>query len=73
MEIPIEKLRTLSPEVIVKLKNEGITTLEGFYEIAKHPDSREKLSQKIAVPPFTLEEWSSDAGNMILMMSMFRK
>ena len=59
----------MSPEDIAKLKDAGIESIEQFYEIAKHPDSRAELSEKIGVDGFTLEGWSATAGNYILMMN----
>lgn len=57
----------IDPEAVTKIKELGITSIEEFYEVAKHPDSRKDLSEKIGVDAFTLEGWSSTAGNFILM------
>ena len=67
MAADIETLYGIDPEAAKKLKKEGIETIEQFYDVAKYPDSREELSKKIGVEPFKLEEWSSTAGNFILM------
>ncbi len=69
MASDIDKLYGVSEEDIAKLKGEGIETIEQFYDIAKYPDSRAELSEKIGVDSFTLESWSSTAGNYILMMN----
>ena len=45
-----------------------IETVEAFYEVAKHPDSRTELAGKTGIESFRLEELSSIAGNFILMM-----
>lgn len=63
----IETLYGIDPEAAKKLKEEGIETIEQFYDMAKYPDSRAELSEKIGVDSFKLEEWSSTAGNFILM------
>lgn len=63
----LDKLYGIDPEAVKKIKEQGITTIEDFYEVAKHPDSRQDLSDKIGVDTFTLEGWSSTAGNFILM------
>ena len=65
----ISTLFGMDPEVAEKLKAEGIETIEKFYDVAKYPDSRAELSEKIGVDPFKLEEWSSTAGNFILMQN----
>ncbi len=63
----LSKLFGIDPEAVESLKALGIDTIEGFYEVAKYPDSRAELSEKIGVDAFKLEEWSSTAGNFILM------
>lgn len=63
----LSKLFGIDPEAVEKIKALGIETIEDFYEVAKHPDSRSDLSEKIGVDAFKLEEWSSTAGNFILM------
>lgn len=65
----ISTLFGMDPEVAAKLKAEGIETIEKFYDVAKYPDSRAELSEKIGVDSFKLEEWSSTAGNFILMQN----
>ncbi|MEG1831128.1 MAG: DUF4332 domain-containing protein [Raoultibacter sp.] len=70
MASAIEKLQGIDPDALKKIQAEGITTVEDFYEIAKYADSRVELSKKIGVDPFTLEAWSANAGNFILMSSM---
>lgn len=65
----ISTLFGMDPEVAGKLKAEGIETIEKFYDVAKYPDSRAELSEKIGVDSFKLEEWSSTAGNFILMQN----
>ena len=67
MAADIAKLHGIDPDAVQKLKKQGIETIEDFYEIAKYPDSRKELAEKIDVDPFTLEGWSSAAGNYILM------
>ena len=65
----ISTLFGMDPEVAEKLKAEGIETIEQFYDVAKYPASRAELSEKIGVDSFKLEEWSSTAGNFILMQN----
>lgn len=65
----ISTLFGMDPEVAEKLKAEGIETIEKFYDVAKYPDSRAELSEKIGVDSFKLEEWSSTTGNFILMQN----
>lgn len=67
MAADIATLYGIDPEAAEKLKAEGIETIEQFYDVAKYPDSRAELSQKIGVDAFKLEEWSSVAGNFIMM------
>ena len=69
MASDIDKLYGLTPDDIAKLREEGIETIEQFYDIAKYPDSRAELAEKFGVDTFTLEGWSSTAGNHILMMN----
>lgn len=69
MAADLEKLHGIDQEAVKKIKELGITTIEEFYEVAKYPDSRKDLSEKIDVDTFTLEAWSSTAGNYILMMN----
>lgn len=64
----LDKLFGIDAETIEKLQGAGIATIEEFYEIAKHVDSRAELAEKIGVDNFKLEELSSTAGNFILMM-----
>ena len=66
----LENLHVIAPEIVQKIKEQGITTIEKFYSVAKHPDTRLELSTKIGVDTFTLEEWSSAAGNYIIMAEM---
>ncbi|HIW75823.1 MULTISPECIES: DUF4332 domain-containing protein [Gordonibacter] len=63
----IASLFGMDPEAAEKIKAQGIETIEAFYEVAKHPDTRADLSEKIGVDTFKLEEWSATAGNFILM------
>lgn len=65
----ISTLFGMDPEAAEKIKKEGIETIEQFYDVAKYPDSRAELSEKIGIDPFKLEEWSSTAGNFILMQN----
>lgn len=67
MAADLDKLFGIDPDAVAKLKDLGIGTIEDFYEVAKHADSRAELAEKIGVDPFKLEEWSSTAGNFILM------
>lgn len=67
MASDLSKLFGINPEAVEKIKALGIETIEDFYEVAKYPDSRQELAQKIDVDTFRLEEWSSTAGNFILM------
>lgn len=69
MASDIDKLYGLTPDDVAKLRGEGIETIEQFYDIAKYPDSRAALAEKIGVDGFVLEGWSSTAGNHILMMN----
>lgn len=64
----LSRLFGLDAETAEKLQGVGINSIEEFYEIAKHVDSRAELSEKIGVDNFKLEELSSTAGNFILMM-----
>ncbi len=64
----LNKLFGIDAEIIEKLQSAGINSIEEFYEIAKHVDSRAELAEKTGVEPFKLEELSSTAGNFILMM-----
>ncbi len=64
----LNKLFGIDAETIEKLQSAGINSIEEFYEIAKHVDSRAELAEKTGVEPFKLEELSSTAGNFILMM-----
>lgn len=64
----LDKLYGIDPDAVVKLKELGIATIEDFYAVAKHVDSRTELSEKTGIDSFTLESWSSTAGNFILMM-----
>ena len=67
MAADLSQLFGIDPEAVDKIKALGIETIEDFYEVAKHPDSRAELSEKIGVDAFRLEEWSATAGNFILM------
>ncbi|MEF9877641.1 MAG: DUF4332 domain-containing protein [Gordonibacter sp.] len=67
MAADLSNLFGIDPEAVEKIKALGIETIEDFYEVAKHPDSRQDLSDKIGIDAFKLEEWSSTAGNFILM------
>ncbi len=64
----LDKLFGIDAETIEKLKAVDISTIEQFYEVAKHVDSRAELSEKTGIDNFKLEELSSTAGNFILMM-----
>ena len=64
----LDKLFGIDAGTIEKLKGVGIETIEQFYEVAKHVDSRAELAEKTGVEGFKLEELSSTAGNFILMM-----
>ncbi|WP_278854682.1 DUF4332 domain-containing protein [Gordonibacter pamelaeae] len=67
MAADLDKLFGIDPEAVAKLKELGIATIEEFYDVAKYADSRAELSEKTGIDPFKLEEWSSTAGNFILM------
>lgn len=67
MATDLSQLFGIDPDAAEAIKALGIETIEDFYEAAKHPDSRSELSEKIGVDTFKLEEWSSTAGNFILM------
>lgn len=67
MASDLSNLFGIDKDAVEKIKACGIETIEDFYEVAKHPDSRKELSEKIDVDTFKLEEWSSTAGNYILM------
>lgn len=69
MAVDLQKLNGIGPEALKRIKDEGITTIEDFYETAKHPDTRKELSRKIDVDEFTLEGWSANAGNYLFMMN----
>ncbi len=64
----LDKLFGIDAATVEKLKAEGIESIEAFYEIAKHVDSRAELAEKTGIEAFKLEELSSTAGNFILMM-----
>ena len=64
----VSKLFGITDQEIEAVKVEGIETVEAFYEVAKHPDSRAELAGKTGIESFRLEELSSIAGNFILMM-----
>ena len=64
----VSKLFGITDQEIEAVKGEGIETVEAFYEVAKHPDSRTELAGKTGIESFRLEELSSIAGNFILMM-----
>lgn len=66
----LEKLKGIDAESVEKIKQAGIDTVEAFYEAAKYPDSRQELSGKTGIDTFTLEGWSSAAGNFLLMADM---
>lgn len=67
MASDLSKLFGIEPDAVEKLKDMGIDTIEAFYDVAKYPDSRADLSEKLGIDAFKLEEWSSTAGNFILM------
>lgn len=69
MAAELDKLFGITPEITEALKEQGISTIEEFYEVAKHVDSRTDLAEKAGIDPFKLEELSSTAGNFILMMN----
>ena len=64
----VSKLFGITDQEIEAVKGEGIETVEAFYEVDKHPDSRTELAGKTGIESFRLEELSSIAGNFILMM-----
>ncbi len=64
----VSKLFGITDQEVEAIKGEGIETVEAFYEVAKHPDSRNELAGKTDIEQFRLEELSSIAGNFILMM-----
>ena len=64
----VSKLFGITDQEIEAVKGEGIETVEAFYEVVKHPDSRTELAGKTGIESFRLEELSSIAGNFILMM-----
>lgn len=64
----VSKLFGITDQEVEAVKSEGIETVEAFYEVAKHPDSRTKLAGDTGIENFRLEELSSIAGNFILMM-----
>ena len=64
----VSKLFGITDQEIEAVKGEGIETVEAFYEVTKHPDSRTELAGKTGIESFRLEELSSIAGNFILMM-----
>lgn len=64
----VSKLFGITDQEIEAVKGEGIETVEAFYEVAKHPDSRAELAGRTGIESFRLEELSSIAGNFILMM-----
>lgn len=68
MAASLDKLFGMTEDAIELLNKEGIDTIEQFYEIAKHVDSRNELADKTGIEAFKLEEWSSTAGNYLLMM-----
>ena len=64
----VSKLFGITPDEVDKIEGRGIDSVEAFYEVAKHPDSREKLAGETGIDGFRLEELSSIASNFLLMM-----
>lgn len=64
----ISKVFGITDDEVQKIEAQGIATVEDFYEVAKHPDSRADLAGKTGIEQFRLEELSSIAGNFLLMM-----
>ena len=64
----VSKIFGITPEEVEKVTAEGCGTVEAFYAVAKHPDTRADLSAKTGIENFRLEELSSVAGNFLLMM-----
>lgn len=64
----VSKLFGITLEEVEAVQAQGVDTVEAFYEVAKHPDSRADLAEKTGIEGFRLEELSSIAGNFILMM-----
>lgn len=51
----VSKLFGITDQEIEAVKGEGIETVEAFYEVAKHPDSRTELAGKTGIESFRLE------------------
>ena len=50
----VSKLFGITDQEIEAVKGEGIETVEAFYEVAKHPDSRTELAGKTGIESFRL-------------------
>lgn len=48
----VSKLFGITDQEIEAVKGEGIETVEAFYEVAKHPDSRTELAGKTGYRKF---------------------
>lgn len=72
MAIPINRIISIPPDSLKLLEKEGITSVEQFYDIASHNDTRAELAKKTGINEFTLEGWSADAGNVLLMLGMVK-
>ncbi len=70
MAIPLARLATLPPDVVEKLQGLGIETVDKFYELACHKDTRAELAEKTGISDRQLEVWSSQACNVIMMSGM---
>ena len=72
MTLPITRLRSASPEELQKLQDAGIETIDAFYNLASHKDTRAELAQKTGLPDASLEAWASEADNIMLIAAMMQ-
>ncbi len=72
MALPITRLRTVSPEDLQKLQDAGMETIEQFYHLASHQDTRADLAKKTGIPEASLEAWASEADNIMLIAAMLQ-
>ena len=72
MAIPITRLRSVSPDDLQKLQDAGMETIEQFYNLASHKDTRASLAQKTGIPEASLEAWAAEADNIILISGMMQ-
>lgn len=72
MALPLSRLRSASPEALQKLQDAGIETIDQFYNLAAHKDTRATLAEKTGIPDASLEAWASEADNILLIAAMMQ-